>query len=187
MAALLRPIPDPIAVDALAGRIRAQGNIRFAWQSFRVEAGEIGTAAGARAILSEVIAEEARHSFLRETFASYCDEPWWMAELHAHCPMTRDDAALASTLTDAADGILGAYAWGGAKTPHATTAALFSAIGPHQAFWLTAGKDPSCETCRSWGHPWFSSWFHGVAWDWCVVVTWPDAGVAWVGCLTDTD
>ena len=58
---------------------------------------------------------------------------------------------------------------------------LFGSIGQYRAYELLPG---------SVGHHnnhLFSSWFFGVAWDWCLLALWPRRNLLWVGCLTDTD
>jgi hypothetical protein len=64
---------------------------------------------------------------------------------------------------------------------------LFSSVGPYCAFSIVPGSVPTCPVCREYDHRNFSSWFYGVAWDYCYLVTWPKSELIWMGCLTDTD
>jgi hypothetical protein len=52
---------------------------------------------------------------------------------------------------------------------------------------LLPGNSPDCLACRNHNNHLFSTWFYGVAWDWCLFAIWPHCDLFWVGCLTDTD
>jgi hypothetical protein len=50
-----------------------------------------------------------------------------------------------------------------------TVEELFGALGEYEVAKLALHEAPGCPTC-GWNAHLFSSWFFGVAWDWCYVV-----------------
>src|SRR5207249_1348749 len=112
-----------------------------------------------------------------------------MEPLHEHCEIPDASGELENLLARAAGDHLGAYA---TNLRDATTkekqeiGELFSQAGPYLAYQVQPGNVSGCRKCGHNSHA-FSSWYFGVAWDWCLLATWPKRNLLWMGCLTDTD
>ena len=172
----------------LAKKIEASSNFRFAWQLFRAFGLHGSPPERAMRVLNGMIEAEECHEFLSTTFDPMYDDVFEIETVHEHCKM--EEAELELILATAAMDRLGAYSrtHEPAKPRHAKKVAeIFEALGSYEAFELQRGRQPSCEVCKDYDNHHFTNWFYGVAWDWCFVVLWHEAQMAWVGCLTDTD
>ena len=188
----LTPVDDPVPLDDLARSIRASSNFRFDWQFYRFDGMDAASAADARRALEIVIANPALHRFLRESHDLLYDHAFSIEPLHEHCRVEpAGDAEFAGLLARAAGDHLGAYS----KELRGATAAetrevreLFERVGgPYSAYHLLPGEVAGCATCRDYNSHLFTTWFYGVAWDYCLLAAWPRAQLLWLGCLTDTD
>jgi hypothetical protein len=130
------------------------------------------------------------HAFLRDSFAPLNNEAFFIEALHEHALLAAADTDFERTLAKAAADQLGAYSRNLSNANEAQVQAirqLFASVGPYSAFELTPGTAIGCPTCKNHNGHLFSSWFYGVAWDWCFCLIWPTSSLAWLGCLTDTD
>ncbi len=139
-------------------------------------------------MLEAVIADQGLHAFLRDSFNPLYDDSFDITPLHEHAKVVDAAGEFEDLLARAAGNHLGAYS----RDLRSATAAetdeirqLFSQPGPCHAFELQPGNVPGCTKC-TYSHQ-FTNWFYGVAWDWCIMATWPTSELLWVGCLTDTD
>jgi hypothetical protein len=190
---IMTPIPDSevrVSLGPLAAQIRRSSNFRFDWQWFRCEPDCRATEDYARLILAELAEDPACHRFLRESFVPLYDSAFEIDRIHEHCDVAVARDEFAGTLARAAADRLGAYSRDlsdSTEQERAEIARLFEMEGTYAAFQLLPGDFPGCDRCRNHESHVFTNWFYGVAWDWCFVVVWEDARLAWVGCLTDTD
>ena len=183
------PVESPIAINAFAARVRSSSNFNFAWQWLSCQPHCSASPANARAILDAVVQSPEAHRFLRESFTedprSFSIEP-----LHEHCNFGLASDVFEQTLARGAADCLGAYS---RNLRDATPAQaqevkdLFGAVGTYSAFELCRGQAAGCSVCAQYDSHLFTSWFYGVAWDWCFCLIWEARSLAWVGCLTDTD
>jgi hypothetical protein len=181
---------SPFSLNELAARIRKSSNFRFSWQFYQCSGFDPQSPATIRKALEAIIASPELHEFLRDSFEPMHGEAFEVEPLHEHCPVKAAADEFENILARAAGDHLGAYS----QLLHEATAAekdeiaeLFGCMGQYRAFELQPGKNPGCPTCGSHNNHLFSSWFFGVAWDWCLFVLWPRWNLLWVGCLTDTD
>lgn len=184
------PRPDPFRVDALADRIRASSNFRFSWQFYECDGLDPDSMSSVRAALSRVIASPELHTFMRDTFVPEYDSAFAIEPLHEHCPIVHSPVAFADILARAAGDHLGAYSKelrDASESERREVEDLFRTIGRYRAYELLPGNVPGCPVCQSYSSHIFSTWFYGVAWDWCLMAVWPERKVFWIGCLTDTD
>src|SRR5262249_8202822 len=143
-----------------------------------------------RQALEVIIATPDLHEFLRESFDPMYSEAFEIQPLHNHSRVDPAAGEFENTLARAAGDHLGAYS---RRLREATGAerhvikALFECIGEYHAYALSPGHIPECAVCRNHNNHLFSSWFFGVAWDWCLFALWPRRHLFWMGCLTDTD
>ena len=183
----LDPIEAPVALDSLAGRVRASSNFRFAWQSFICPLPARTGPPEARRILTSVIERPDCHAFLIDSLER---GPFTIEPLHQHVQFAAADGSFEQVLARAAAGQLGAYS---RRLLDATpdqaeeVRSIFGALGPYHAFELTPGNVASCPTCKLHNNHVFSSWFYGVAWDWLFCVRSTERPLVWIGCLSDTD
>ena len=181
---------SPFSLDDLAARIRKSSNFRFAWQFYRLSGMELRSPSDVRQALETIIANADLHRFLQNTFESMCDEAFESEPLHEHCQVADASEEFVNILASAAGDHLGAYsrelrpANAGEKLE---VKELFGCVGSYYAFQLLPGNVPDCSTCREYNNHLFTTWFYGVAWDWCLFVSWPSRELFWIGCLTDTD
>ena len=181
-------LAEPLA--QLAGEIRRSSNFRFAWQFFDSGSRAVTSPEGARALLEGVTVVAEWHRFLRATFEPMYEPDFGIEPIHEHAIVEMAQHEFANTLARAAGDRLGAYS----RDLHDATPSelqriedLFGKNGPFVAFQLLPGNHPGCKQCAHHNNHLFSSWFYGVAWDWCFVLSWPESHRAWIGCLTDTD
>jgi hypothetical protein len=183
--------PPADEIWELQQRIERSSNFRFAWQFFRLEQGRVASPGHARRVLETVITSPHCHRFLRSTFDPMYDADFTISPLHEHATIADAEGEFPNTLAAAAEDRLGAYSHhlrDATPKEAARVRRIFSAAGSYRAFQLLPGSNTACQLCRQHhNNHLFSSWFYGVAWDWCFVLGWPEAGLAWVGCLTDTD
>jgi hypothetical protein len=184
MMVYLATFDAPFSLDDLAARIRKSSNFRFAWQFYQCSGIDPQSAVNIRNALEAIIATPELHKFLQESFEPLYAQAFEVEPLNENC---RVDAAMGefeNTLASAASDHLGAYS---RNLRDATTAEiqeikdLFGSIGQYRAFALLPGSGGQYNSHL------FSSWFFGVAWDWCLIALWPRRNLLWVGCLTDTD
>lgn len=178
------------ALNGIAKRIRASSNFLFAWQFFHLHGLDPRSPRTALRVLEAVIAVESCHEFLRSSFDGMYGEPFSVEPLHEHCSLDEAEGDFEEILSAAAGDRLGAYS----RTLRPSTAAereeiarIFGLAGRYRAFQLEPGTVRGCQVCAAHNNHVFSTWFYGVAWDWTLVLIWPEERLAWVGCLTDTD
>lgn len=180
---------DPISFDDLATQIRKSSNFRFTWQFYRCGGTALWSPKDVREMLDSIIAMPDLHRFLRESFAPSGEDTFQIEPLHEHCKV--DIAPVENILASAAADELGAYSqkkWlstYGAKKKKIGD--LLRTLGEHTSYQLLPGAVPDCAVCRRYNHHLFTTWFYGVAWDWCFFVSWAERDLLWMGCLTDTD
>lgn len=180
---------DPINLAGLATRIRSSSNFRINWQFYDFDGIDPRSPAGVREALNLIIAAPELHRFLRESFEELDDLKFEIEPLHEHCrvELTSDfENVLAAAATDH----LGAYSRDmrpATAQECAEVAELFRGAGEYVAYQLLPGNVPGCPVCSKFNNHLFSTWFDGVAWDWCLLSAWPDRNLFWLGCLTDTD
>lgn len=174
----------PFSLDELAARIRKSSNFRFCWQFFHCGGIDPQSTTDIRQALEAIIATPELHEFLQESFEPMYAEAFEVTPLHEHCCVISATGELENTLACAANDHLGAYS----QTLRDATAAeaeeienLFGSIGQYCGYQLLPSSGG-----RHNDHV-FSSWFFGIAWDWCLFAFWPHRNLLWVGCLTDTD
>lgn len=139
-----------------------------------------------------MIASPDLHRFLREAEeAMYGDgESFEIEPLHDHCRVVaaRDD--FENILASAAGDHLGAYSRE-LRSAHSDEKQkigdLFESVDHYCPYQLLPGNIPGCSECRERNNHLFTTWFYGVAWDWCLFATWPTRALFWIGCLTDAD
>jgi hypothetical protein len=143
------------------------------------------------AILQTMIAVEECHRFLRDSAETLGDERFEVEPIHQHCPVVGAEGEFERTLAAAANDHLGAYSRElRDSTPQEADQVrpVFEPLGPYRAFQLVPGHQPGCAECaHHHNNHVFSSWFYGVAWDWCFLLSWPKERRVWAGCLSDTD
>jgi hypothetical protein len=186
----IQPIDEPFSLHELAARVRGTSNFRFAWQFFAVPDAVPDSSEQLRQVIGQVVEDPSCHAFLRHSFVAMYDDTFTIAPLHEHCDFAPRRAQFDDTLARAASDLLGAYGrlWHSASaTDLQYVQETFGRPGEYRAFELLPGSVPDCPICRQYNHQLFTSWFYGVAWDWCYLVTWPARRIVWIGCLTDTD
>lgn len=187
---LLAAAEIPFDLEPLASRIRASSNFCFDWQWYRRAPRRPPSGEEAMRLVAAVCRDGELHGFLHRS-RDPDDEASFEIELpHSHSRFLPADGGLEQVLARAAADRLGAYSSSLAEARPAEVEEirmLFSAAGRYRPFELRPGAIPGCEGCREWGSQLFSSWFYGVAWDWCFCVFWEGTDLVWLGCLTDTD
>lgn len=181
---------DPVSLDDLAVRIRKSSNFRINWQFYQCSGIDPDSPANIRRALESIIATPELHEFLRESFEPMYAEAFEVEPLHEHCRVDAAAGEFENTLARAAGDHLGAYSQQLRDAAAAETKEineLFGSIGEYRAYELLPGTVAGCSVCRSHNNHLFSTWFFGVAWDWCLFAIWPSRNLLWVGCLTDTD
>jgi hypothetical protein len=159
----------------------------FGWQFFQVA--EIGSAEDIRRALDSIIAKPDLHRFLRESFRLTHVEAFAIEPLHVHCEIVGAEGDFEDILASAAGDHLGAHSRdlrSANARERQEIAELFARVGHYEAYLLIAGDTPGCPKCGCNSHL-FTTWFCGVAWDWCLFAAWPERQLLWMGCLTDTD
>ena len=186
----IAPVEDPFALDELAAQIRKSSNFRFAWQFYHWSAAASSSPLAFRAAIDTVISTPGLHAFLAHSFDPMYDKVFQIRPLHEHCRIELADGEFESILAKAAGDHLGAYSKimrDATDSEQQAVKVLFGSLGIYRAYQLRPGDVPNCSVCRNYNSHVFSNWFFDVAWDWCLFATWPDQGVLWIGCLTDTD
>jgi hypothetical protein len=180
---------DPFNLEGLAARVRSSSNFWFNWQFYDFDGIDPRSPVDIRAALSRIIAEPGLHQFLRDSIDDKSDRAFEIDSLHEHCRVELT-ADFENILAAAAADHLGAYSRDmrpATAGECAEVAKLFGSAGEYVAFQLLPGKIADCPVCRTHNNHLFTTWFEGVAWDWCLLATWPDRHLLWLGCLTDTD
>lgn len=178
----------PVDLEPLAARIRSSSNFCFNWQWYRRAPRRPPSGEEAMRILSAVQGDATLRAFLRDSL-DQAKEPTFERP-HSHSRFLPADGELEQVLARAAADRLGAYSHSLAEAEPDEVQEirdLFSTAGTYRPFELRPGAIPGCEGCREWGSQLFSSWFYGVAWDWCFCVFWEGTDLVLLGCLTDTD
>jgi len=186
----IHPISPPFSLDAIAKRIRQSSNFRFDWQFYSFSHLDRHSPADALNATNYIIDTPACHAFLRDSFKPMYDESFSIERIHKHATFAPANDQLTNVLAAAANDTLGAYSRNlrnASTQDRLNVSQLFSATGDFCAFQLQPGNVKGCSGCKQHNSHLFSTWFYGVAWDWCFVVTWPQAKHLWLGCLTDTD
>lgn len=189
----MNPISDGaalISLEALAAQIRGSSNFRFSWQWFSLGAPMAPSPRAARSIFDKVISQPECHRFLRDSLEDSAQQTFEIAPLHQHCIVEDTTSSFAGTLARAATDRLGAYSRTLVEASPAEVEAVrrtFAPAFPYSAFELQPGNRRDCAGCAGHNNHLFTSWFYGVAWDWCFCLLPHDKALAWVGCLTDTD
>ena len=181
---------SPFSLDDLAVRIRKSSNFRFNWQFYQSSGMNPESTTDVRAALEVIIATPALHEFLKESFDPMYADTFEVQAPHAHARIEPAAGAFENVLACAAGDHLGAYSWhlrDATAAERRSILALFGRVGEYLAYELSPGSVPECETCRDHTNHLFSTWFFGVAWDWCLFAIWPQRNLFWMGCLTDTD
>ena len=174
----------------LATRIRTSSNFRFSWQFYQWNGGNPHSPANIRRALEATITTRELHEFLQESIEPMYAEEFEVEPLHEHCRVDSAAGEFENILAQAAGDHLGAYSQqlrDATAVEKQAIQELFACIGEYRAYHLLPGNVPGCPTCRDHNNHLFSSWFFGVAWDWCLFAVWPRRNLFWVGCLTDTD
>ena len=186
----LAPIPDSFSLEKLAARIRRSSNFRFSWQFFTFSGFDPASPVHIRDAVAAMISDPACHRFLADSFDPIYDSDFRIEPLHPHCDFHPTSDALENTLSAAANDNAGAYS----KTLREATNAekrkiefQFKQLGDFHQFELLPSGWRNCTKCAQYDGHLFTNWFFGVAWDWCLVATWPTSRTMWIGCLTDTD
>jgi hypothetical protein len=184
MVVYLATCDAPFSLDRLAARIRKSSNFRFAWQFYHCNGIDPQSALNIREALEAIIATPELHKFLQESFKPMYAKAFEVEPLHEYCRVAAASDEFENTLARAASDHLGAYS----RNLREATAGeiqeikdLFGSIGQYRAYELLPGS------VGDHNNHLFSSWFYGVAWDWCLFALWPRRNLLWVGCLTDTD
>ncbi len=180
----------PVSLEGLAARIRRSSNFRFNWQWFTLDAVPVVSPSEARRILGNVVSEPACHRFLQESFKDLYDPAFKIEPIHEHCRMVDVTCDFAGVLARAATDRLGAYSRELIDAPPSEVEAVrrtFGPVFPYSVFSLEPGSAAGCLACKSHNNQLFTSWFYGVAWDWCFCLLPHGTTTGWVGCLTDTD
>ena len=187
------PILDsaaPVSLGDLAARIRRSSNFRFNWQWFSLDWAPAATSSEARSILDHLVSEPACHRFLQESFNDLYEAAFKIEPIHQHCRAVDVTHDFEGILARAATDRLGAYSRQLIDAPASevmAVRALLDPMSPYNVFSLEPGNIPNCPACKAYNNHLFSSWFYGVAWDWCFCLLPHGTPIAWVGCLTDTD
>jgi hypothetical protein len=175
---------DPFSFDGLAARIRKSSNFRVCWQFYQCGGLDPLSPAKIRRALEVIIATPELHEFLRTSFKPMYAETFEIEPLHKQCRVDAAPGEFEDILACAVGDHLGAYSRilrGATASETQEIKDLFGSAGEYRAYELRPGDG---------GHHndhLFSSWFFGVAWDWCLLALWPRRNLLWVGCLTDTD
>lgn len=190
MAIHLAVTEDRIGLYGLAKSIRASSNFRFEWQFYDYFGPYDETADSIRSALNLIAVTPELHDFLRSSLDEIYPREFTISPLHEHASIVRDEAYFLDSVTCASRDRLGAYS----RDLSASTAAerrpvheLFSSIGEYRAYYTRSGSQPGCEICKIHNNDLFTNWHYDVAWDYTFVVTWQEASLLWLGCLTDTD
>lgn len=180
----------PFSLDDLAAQIRKSSSFRFAWQFYSWSGADPRSPAAARWALTEIIATPELHHFLRESFEPLYAPRFEISPLHNHSEVLPADDEFEHALAGAAADRTGAYARCSYQTTPGERQAvhdLFCLAGDYATFHFVQGNVPGCAVCGQYNGQLFTTWFYGVAWDWCLMAAWPARDLFWLGCLTDTD
>jgi hypothetical protein len=186
----LTPCTDPFSLNPLATRVRASSNFRFKWQFYQAEDLDPRSTKSVSAAVELIVLSPTLHQFLRDSFVADYDDTFMINPIHEHCQFVPDRGSFEDILASAANDHAGAYSRDlrNATPPEkASIAETFSSIGDYHAYHLRPGSTPGCPMCREHNNHAFTTWFYGVAWDWCLLAAWPERRLFWMGCLTDTD
>jgi hypothetical protein len=181
---------SPFSLDDLAARVRKSSNFRFNWQFFRTDGIAPQSPLEVRNALEAIIANPDLHRFLEQSFQAMYAKAFEIESLHEHCQIVPAENEFENILASAAGDHLGAYSGEMRSAKPGETQGikdLFGAFGNYSSFQLLPGNVPDCSTCRVYNSHLFSTWYYGVAWDWCLFASWPNRKLFWMGCLTDTD
>jgi hypothetical protein len=181
---------SPLSLDDLAARIRKSSNFRFSWQFYQCNGVDPQSPTDIRQALEAIIDTPDLHKFLQESFEPMYAEAFEVESLHEHCRVDAAASEFENILARAAGDHLGAYSQqlrDATLTEQQLIKEVFGCMGEYRAYELLPGNIPGCPACRNHNNHLFSSWFLGVAWDWCLFALWPRCNLFWVGCLTDTD
>ena len=180
----------PLDFRGLAAKIRSSSNFRVASQVFQWEGPCPATPRTAKQALDTIVLVPELQTFLTESLDPHDTSPLQIEPLHAECIFERASGSFERTLARAAADRLGAYSRILAEAIPADVESVqnvFRALGPYVPFEFLLGQPERCVQCRHEPREYFSSWFYGVAWDYCYCVIWESRRLVWMGCMTDTD
>lgn len=190
LALNLSPTADPIDLSELAAAVRSSSNFRFTWRFFRLKAADLRAYSTVAASLDAIVRRSDLHSFLSDSMDDIYPRQFQIEPLHKHASLEIDSGYFLDTMARASLDRLGAYSRDlspSTSDERAEIHRLFLSLGPYIAFHTKPGNDPNCEYCKIHNNDLISNWFFDVAWDFTFLLTWPNASVLWMGCLTDTD
>ena len=194
----------PLDLGPLGKRIRKSPSFRFESLWFRVESPEgermLDTTVQAMQLLRHIVQGEGVQNegvqsdkvraVLQKSFDPMYDDRLTLELPHEHSRFVHDRGAVESLLAQAAADRLGPYSRRSppeSKRERQAVEKLFAKVGAYEALELQPGSVEGCPKCRSHENNLFSTWFYGVAWDWCFVVLWPDRHLACLILMTATD
>jgi len=179
----------PIALEALAGKVRASSNFSFASIFYLYEDANPTTPRGALAVFDAILETPELDRVLRNSWVRDYRSTFELDRREKHALLVPVEGRLENVLASAAHDHAGAYSRvlrDATSSERAEVAELFGSMGRYQCFELVARPEPGCSTC-GYRSEFFSNWFYGTAWDWCFFVVWEEKKVVGLICLTDTD
>ena len=183
-------INDPIDLLPLATSIRSSSNFRFAWQFYSLQADDLRSYSTIAGSLDLIIRRSDLHAFLANSMDDIYPREFTIRPLHTHASIVYDNGYFLDVMARASLDRLGAYSRNlSPATPaeRETVNRIFASQGRFRAFHTQRGDHPDCSQCRRGDTDLISNWFFDVAWDYTFLLTWPEASLLWMGCLTDTD
>lgn len=144
----------------------------------------------AKELLLYVVGNDDVWRTLRGSFDDMYDAELEVSTPHEHSTFVQEEDRVEALLAQAAANRLSPYS---VRTSPATQREIgkirraFAAHGPYEAMELVPGSQEGCQGCLAHNNHLFSTWFYGVAWDWCFVVWWPSRAIACLLVLTGTD
>ena len=145
MAVLTVCESPPLALDKLAGRIRASSNFRFDWQFYHYAGLDPRSPAGVRAGLEAIIASPDLYRFLADSFEPMYADAFSIDPLHEHCRVAPAVGDFENVLATAAGDHLGAYSRNLRDAKDAERRKIekiFGAAGSYLAYQLLPGSLP---------------------------------------------
>ncbi len=181
---------EPLELDKLARKIRKSSNFRFERLWFRLPTEPRDANQVASDLLVHIVHSQDAHQVLQSSFDPMYDEQLTLQLPHEHSHWVSEPGRVESVLAQAAADRLGAYSRRRSPaTPRERRRIekLLASIGTYVALELRRGSQDGCPECQEDDNHLFTTWFYGVAWDWCFVVLWPEQRIACVILMTDTD
>ena len=173
----------------IAARIQRSSNFRVAWQLFEWVGPCEATPRTAWHALETIVLVPEYQAFLANSGPPFTKPPT-VQPIHAHCEFKTACGTFERTLARGAADRLGAHSrilTDASPGQISDVEKVFRGPGPYVPFELLPGEVAGCMECRGHNVHLFSSWFYGVAWDWCYCVIWEDRSLVGLLCMTDTD